>query len=112
MTSRVKKHAKTLRILAQCDKHTANSIIKGANPDLIACISDVCHNTLQGKVKLSDKAKKRLSRYKKSIRKIASKSATLKTKKRLLQTGHGLLSSILIPLLGSVIGPIFKTLTK
>jgi hypothetical protein len=109
MTKRLKKHASTLHLLSKCDNHTINSVIKAAKPDLIACISDICHNTLKGRVHLSKTDKRKLLPYKNTLRRLANKSETLKTKKLLIQKGHGLLS-VLIPLLGSVIGPILNSL--
>lgn len=110
MTSRLRKNANTLRLLAKCDKHTAKSIIKSAKPNLISCISDVCYNTLQGKVKLSPMEKRKLSKYKDNLRKVSNKSTTLKTKKELIQKG-GFLAALLRPLL-SLIGPLVGNLFK
>lgn len=107
MTHRLKTHAKTLEFLTKCDKHTARSIIKGAKPDLLCCISDICHNVLRGRVKLSPLEKQRLSKYKRHIRKIADKKTTSKSKRTLIQKG-GFLATILAPLIGSILRPIAK----
>lgn len=109
MIKRLKRHAKTLEFLAKCDKHTANTIIKAAKPDLLCCVSDICYNILQGKAKLSSSQKKQLAKYKSHIRKLADKSTTAKTKKTLIQKG-GFLGSILAPLLGGIISPLAKGL--
>ena len=109
MSKRLRKHAKTLHLLANCDNHTAKTVIKGAKPELISCISDICYNTLQGKVKLSPIQKNKLAKYKKELRQIANKSTALKTKRRIIQKGGFL--ALLRPLL-SLIGPIAKSLLQ
>ena len=111
MSKRVKKYSPTLQFLANCDKKTANSIVRSAKPDFLCCISDICHNILKDKVKLTAKEKKKLSTYKHQIRKIANKSTTNKSKRVLIQKG-GFLGAILAPLIGSLLGPIAKTLVK
>jgi hypothetical protein len=105
MSHRLKKHAKTLKFLSECDRHTSNSIIKTAKPDLLCCIADICYNILRGKVKLSPIAKKRLAKYKKHIRKIADKKTTANTRRSLIQKG-GFLGSILAPLIGTILKPL------
>lgn len=111
MSKRVKKYLPTLQLLAKCDKHTANSVVKSAKPEFLSCVSDICHNILQDRVKLSPKEKQKLFKYKQQIRKIAKKSTTQKSKRELIQKG-GFLAAILGPLLGSIIGPIAKGFTK
>lgn len=109
MTNRLRKHAKTLQVLATCDKHLRKSIIKGAKPDLISCISDICYNTLQGKVKLNPKEKRKISKYKNKLRKIANPATTLQSRRELIQRGGGFLQLLLRPLL-TVIAPLVKSL--
>lgn len=111
MSKRVKKYAPTLQLLAKCDKKTANAIVKSAKPEFLCCISDICHNILKDRLKLSGKEKRNLSKYKKQIRKIANRSTTNKSKRELIQKG-GFLGAILAPLLGSIIGPIAKSIIK
>lgn len=105
MKNRLKKHSKTLRFLASCDKKVANNIIKHGDTDLINCMSDVCHNILKGNVRLSTPQKQLLQKYKQKIRKIAGKKTTTKAKKTLLQSG-GFLGALLAPLIGGVLGPL------
>lgn len=111
MSKRLKKFAPTLEYLARCDKTTAKSIIDKAQPQFINCVSDICHNLLQGKVKLTSEEKKRLKKYKTQLRTVAKKSSSKKTKKTIIQKG-GFLGAILAPLLGSLIGPLVSTIFK
>ena len=102
MTARLKKFASTLFYLSKCDNATCKAIIKSSKQQLINCISDICHNILSNKVNLSSNEKIKLKKYKKEIRKVSGKKASLKTKKILIQKG-GFLGTILAPLIGSVI---------
>lgn len=106
---RLKNHALTLEYLAKCKQRQANSIIKNAEPDLIHCLSDVCHNILKGNVALSDAARSNLGKYKSHIRKVANKKTTAKHKRTLIQKG-GFLGALLKPLLGVVAGPLLKSI--
>ena len=107
--ARLRRHAPTLGYLANCDKHTAKSIITNAKPQLLHCISDVCYNVLKGNVPLSSKEKHKLQKYKSGMRKIADRKTTLKARKVLIQKG-GFLGALLTPLLGSVIAPLAQSL--
>ena len=107
MSKRLQKHAKTLEYLSTCDKNLGNSIIKSAKPDLICCISEICHNLLQGNVDLSQRQVSKLAKYKNQIRSIAGKKATIKSKKRLIQKG-GFLSALLGTLASTLLGPLVK----
>lgn len=109
MSKRLKKHANTLRFLATCDKHTSKSILRSAQPELLACVSDICHNILNGRVELSPKERKGLAKYKASLRKIANRKTTQKTKRELIQKG-GFLNTLLGPLLSNILVPLTKNL--
>ena len=91
-------------------KKTANAIVKSANPEFLCCISDICHNILQDKVKLSAKQKD-LKKYKHQLRKIADKATTNISKRQPVQKG-GFLGAILAPLIGSVIEPLVKSFQR
>jgi len=107
MTARIKRHAKTLSYLAECDKHNCKAIINAAGSELLNCFSDICYNVLKGKVSLSPTEENNLRKYKNILRKIADKKSTLKTKKTLVQKG-GFLSALLGPLIESVLAPLAK----
>ena len=109
MSLRLKKFAPTLHYLAKCDKHNAKSIVKHSKPELVNCISDICHNILQNRVALSSDEKKSLAKYKNQLRRIAKRSTTKKTKRLLIQKGS-FLSAILAPLLGSVLRPLAQSI--
>lgn len=105
MSRRIKKHAKVLHFLANCDKRHSNAIINEAEPDLINCFSEICHNILQGNVRLSGHQKSKLKKYKTHLRRVAGRNATAKTKKKIIQTG-----GFLPMLLGSLVKPLLQPL--
>ena len=74
MSKRLDKFAPTLHYLATCDSQSAKSVIKHAKPQLVNCFSDICHNLLKGKVRLSTKEKNRLTKYRSHIRRVAKKA--------------------------------------
>ena len=111
MSKRLKKFAPTLQYLAKCDHKTAKALINKQQPQFIDCVSDICHNILRGKVQLSTKEKNRLRKYKNKIRKVASNTSSRKAKKNIIQSG-GFLASILLPLLGTLIGPLVRGIFK
>ena len=107
MSARVKRNAHVLHALAQSHPHVVKCIIQGADKDLTDCIGECTHNVLKGNVTLKPSEKARLTKYKLKLRKIASRKATLKSRKKILQTG-GFLPALLALLLGSVILPLAK----
>ena len=109
MSARIKKHAKVLHFLASCDKRHSNAIVKDAGPDLINCFSEICHNILQGNVRLTGHLKTRLKKYKSHLRRLAGKTASAKTRKQIIQTG-GFLPMLLGPLIKPLIKPLISGL--
>ena len=80
-------------------------ILKGADKDLLQCLSECAHNILRGNVHLTPNQKAKLTKYKQKIRQVADKQTSLKTKQKTFQTG-GFLPALLAPLLSSVIAPL------
>lgn len=107
MSKRLKKYAPTLQFLSKCDKHTAASIVKSSKPDFISCVSDICHNVLQDRVKLTPKEKKALAKHKAKLRKLASSKTTQKTKRELIQKGG--VFGILLKTIAPILAPLVKT---
>ena len=107
MSARVKRNVHVLHALAHCHPSVTKCIIQGADRDLTDCIGECAHNILKGNITLKPSEKACLTKYKLILRKIASRRATLKSRKKVLQTG-GFLPALLGPLLGSVIIPLAK----
>ena len=105
MSARVKRQAPVLKALAKAHPHVCQVILKGADKDLLKCLSECAYNILRGNVKLKPAEKARLTKYKQKLRKVADKKTSLKQKQKLVQTG-GFLPALLAPLLTSVIAPL------
>ena len=105
MSTRVKRQAPVLRVLAKNDPHVCKAILRGADSDLLKCLSECAYNILRGNVKLTPAQKAKLSKYKQKLRKVGDKKTTLKQKQKVIQTG-GFLPALLAPLLSSVIVPL------
>ena len=84
-----------LKILAKCDKKMRNSILKGANKDLIHSLCECIYNILRGNVELTDSDKNQLNKYKNSLRKLLTNNSIKEKKKILIQKGGFL--QILLP---------------
>ena len=105
MSARVKRQAPVLKALAKAHPHVCQVILKGADKDLLKCLSECSYNILRGNVKLKPAEKARLTKYKQKLRKVADKKTSLKHKQKLVQTG-GFLPALPALLLTSVIAPL------
>ena len=107
MSSRVERQATVLLTLAKAHPHVCKAILRGADKDLLQCLSECALNVLRGNVKLTPTDKARLTKYKQKIRKVANKKVSLKQKHRLVQTG-GFAPALLAPLLAPLLIPLAK----
>ena len=115
MSSRVKRQAPILKTLSQAHPHVCRAILRGADKDLLQCLSECALNVLKGNVKLTPGQKASLTKYKQKLRKVANKKVSLKEKHRIIQTGGftpallaPLLKPIIIPLAGKVLQSVVK----
>ena len=111
MSTRLKRQAPVLEALAKGHPHLCKAFLKGADKDLLHCLSECAHNILKGNDQLTKTEKARLTKYKQKIRKVGQKKTSLKQKHSLVQTG-GLVSALLAPLLAPLITPLAKTAVK
>ncbi len=105
MSSRVKRHAEVLQVLAKAKPATRKAIMKHPDKDLVRCLCECTHNILKGNVPLTKAQKTKLARYKQDLRAVASKGTSQKKKQKILQKG-GFLPALLAPLLAPVIAPL------
>ena len=73
MSTRVKRQASILQALAKAHPHVCKVILKGADKDLLQCLSECAHNILRGNVHLTPNQKAKLTKYKQKIRQVAVK---------------------------------------
>jgi hypothetical protein len=108
----VRKHAAILRTISKARPDLREKLIKLADQDLIRCICECADNTLKGHVNLTTGQKKKLSAYKKVLRRIAKKGEAWKTKRRVISQCGGALPALLIPILGTVLTSIISAWQK
>lgn len=108
MSSRIKRQASLLQVLAKSHPHVCQAILRGADKDLLQCLSECALNILNGNVKLKPTDKARLTKYKQKLRKIANKKVSLNQKHKIVQSG-GFVPALLAPLLAPIIAPLAKT---
>jgi len=103
MANHLRKHAAMLRTIQKARPDLRKSLLQLADKDLIRCICECADNTLKGHVKLTPGQKKKLSAYKKVLRRIAKKGEAWKTKRKVISQCGGALPALLIPILGTVV---------
>uniref|UniRef100_A0A1Y1KWP3 Uncharacterized protein n=1 Tax=Photinus pyralis TaxID=7054 RepID=A0A1Y1KWP3_PHOPY len=109
MSAKLTKHAELLRALAKLGPKERQALIKCLDDDQIHCICECIYNTLKGKAELTDNQKRSLSRHKTILRRMVKPHETIRKKKQILvQSGGAFLPFILGPLLGGILGSLFK----
>jgi hypothetical protein len=102
MSQMLKKYSPYLRVLHKSSPKVRKALTKKhCSPEFIKCICECAKNVLAGNVNLSPEHKRRLKRHKHSLRKLALKRTSMKTKKKIVQSGG---------FLGALLGPIVKIL--
>ena len=113
-TPLIKKHGSMVMDMMQATPQTRKKLVKHSPSEVIKCVSECCHNVLKGNVHLSSAQKKKLYPNRQRLRRLASKSISVKKKKQILNKKGGFLSLFapaLLPLLGkAVIGGALKAL--
>lgn len=110
-----KKYVALLEALRHADKNQRLAILKNADSKLIKYICECALNVLKGVVALKDCQKKKLKKFKNTLRKLASKGvkksrkSSWKKKKRILvQKGGSLIPLLLSPILDGIFSTIFS----
>jgi len=102
MSQTLKKFSPYLRMLLNSSASVRNKLTKKhCSPEFIKCICECAKNVLAGNVSLSSEHKRKLKRYKHSLRKLALKRTPMKIKRKIIQSGG---------FLGAILGPIVKVL--
>jgi hypothetical protein len=99
MSARVKKYLKELKTLRRACPKKRRLIINDAPPEMIDCISECAMNCLNNAVKLTKGQFTKLRRHKSTLRKLASKRVSRKTKKQALNQTGGFLAPLLTAIL-------------
>lgn len=109
MSKCIKSQLPLLKSLCKCSPKDRHSLLRHADNHLVKSICECCVNTLSGRVKLNALQKKKLRRYKKTLRLLSQRKISLKSKKKqIVQTG----GSFLLALLPAAISTILSLLKK
>lgn len=105
------KHLPVLKKLCRCNKKLKKQLlIKGGKP-LQLCLRECALNVLKGNVSLSKHQFNRLKRFKQNLRDISKKKTSLKKRLQIEQRG-GFLSSLLVPIVGSIASEVLGSALK
>ena len=102
----IRQQHSALCTLAREKPKSRKLLLKKAKRPIIDALSECALNLLRGSIKLTEKQRKKLKRFKNYLRELADKRISLKKKKLITQRGgfiSALLSAIL-PVIGSLIG--------
>lgn len=102
----LKKHAQILCLLSKVKPKVIKALISASDNSLIGTISSCTSDILNGVYTLTPTQKKRLKRYKTSLRKLTEKPSSLNTKRALLMKG----GSMLPVLIGTIAPLLIKTI--
>lgn len=108
MSEALKKYFVVLEHLAQVNNRKDRKVLLrvfSRNPLFIKALREICSNTINGGLSLSQKDKNRLRKHKDIIVCLATKNKAVKRK--LIQTGSGFLS-VILPLVASVVGALLN----
>ena len=107
--NRAKKTFQKVRLLSLATPRARKHIIRDADNSLINALSECCLNVLKGHVPLTAKQKTRLSKHKAKLRKLAERGAGVRKRKEILvQSGDGLFSALLVPVV-ALLGRLLST---
>jgi hypothetical protein len=102
----IKNYVQQLKALKTARPKKRRHILQTADKGLFKAIGESAKNCLKGNVPLNRSQFRCLKKHKRSLRKLASKSTSLKERKRIIQRGGGILGSLLGPVV-KAIGNIF-----
>ena len=93
MTTRMQKYKKELCFLGRCTKVQRNKYLKTAPSTLIHAVRDSAKSLLEGDLPISRYYRKKLRKDIKILKKLANRSESIATKKKVLNSQKG--SSVL-----------------
>ena len=97
---RLRRNQAFIKRIKKANKSSRHNILKNINDDELKTVCDICHNILTRNINISPKQLARLSKHKKLVRALGSRSS-LRSKRKYLQQRGGFLAALL-PLLGTV----------
>ncbi len=108
MSKTLKKYVPFLRALhrASNDKARRAMLRDKMDNEFVSCVSECAENVLKGRVPLTNAHKKKLIRWKRSLRQLSAKKTSYKKKRQIVQSG-GFLGALLTPII-KILGGLFS----
>lgn len=104
-----KTNTVALQALQKLNPTQKLALLRTADKTLVRDICECALNVLLGNVKLSRAQKTRLVQHKQTLRQLAKKQGSWKSKKKILiQRGNGFLTLLLAPILGTLASSLFS----
>lgn len=103
----IRKQLPLLKKLCKCNKKAKKQLLLEGGKSLQLCLRECALNVIRGNVPLSKHQFKKLQKFKKYLRQLSQKKTSLKRRLHIEQRG-GFLSSLLLPILGSVIAQVVQ----
>lgn len=99
MSRRISQQSAYLKLLYDCKPKLRKTLIQHAERAQMEALSQIAVNILRGNVSLSEVHKKKLKRYKETIRSLASRRVSLARKRQFLLKYHALVQLLIKPVI-------------
>lgn len=106
---RIKQNKFYLLLLADCkSKKFKKTLLENCSNDALKAILEIVLNVMKGNVELGEKIRRKLKKYKKSLRKLICPQLSLKSKRKVLIQSGGFLNILLPTLIGGILSKILE----
>ena len=113
MSKNSKKNLPMLIELHCFSKAQEKQLLRHLKPDAIKAICEWVINIVSKYIKKSDHEKRKINRNHNKIRDLVNPTTSKKKRKEILvQKGDAFLASLLVPVLGSLVGPVLKSIKE
>lgn len=107
---KVMQHQDLIKLLYKAKPALRKTILAHAPNSLIQALALCALNITNSRVPLKNCQFKNLCRHKHKIRQLSQKNISLNKKRKILQTGSGLLTALIAPILSGVLGSIIPSI--
>lgn len=109
---RIKANYHALHVLKNARPKLRKAIVSNCNKDLLNSICECVLNVLNGNIRISDCTKRKLRKFRTSLRSLIDKRRPLVSKRRVIQQRGGFLLPLLSAVLPALAGLLFRQATN
>jgi hypothetical protein len=102
----LRKNLPKLLRLRKAKPAKRKKLLEEADDSLVHCICETAHNCLNTNIPLTGAQYLRLSRHKKTLRRLTKKGESIKKKRKILKQSGGFILPLLAPVLSWLLGKI------